>query len=60
LAPVRTYDCPERPADPETRRNSEGKEVVAVKDYVSGRTLKWLKVKQREYRVEERGWETKP
>jgi ATP-dependent DNA ligase len=25
--------------------------------YMSGRTLKWLKVKQREYRVEERGWD---
>jgi ATP-dependent DNA ligase len=25
--------------------------------YVGGRTLKWLKVKQREYRVGERGWE---
>jgi ATP-dependent DNA ligase len=25
--------------------------------YVGGRTLKWLKVKQREYRVEERGWD---
>jgi ATP-dependent DNA ligase len=23
--------------------------------YVGGRTLKWLKVKQRDYRVEERG-----
>lgn len=26
--------------------------------YVPGRTLKWLKVKQRDYRVEERGWST--
>jgi bifunctional non-homologous end joining protein LigD len=26
--------------------------------YVGGRTLKWLKVKQRDYRVEERGWST--
>jgi bifunctional non-homologous end joining protein LigD len=25
--------------------------------YVRGRTLKWLKVKQRDYRVEERGWD---
>jgi len=25
--------------------------------YVGGRTLKWLKVKQLEYRVEERGWD---
>ena len=24
--------------------------------YVGGRTLKWLKVKQHEYRVGERGW----
>jgi ATP-dependent DNA ligase len=24
--------------------------------YVGGRTLSWLKVKQKEYRVEERGW----
>ena len=27
--------------------------------YVPGRTLKWLKVKQRDYRVEERGWDPK-
>ena len=27
--------------------------------YVGGRTLKWLKVKQSEYRVEERGWGTR-
>lgn len=26
--------------------------------YVPGRTLKCLKVKQRDYRVEERGWST--
>jgi ATP-dependent DNA ligase len=25
--------------------------------YVAGRTLKWLKVKQPNYRVEERGWD---
>jgi len=24
--------------------------------YVGGRTLKWLKVMQRDYRVQERGW----
>jgi ATP-dependent DNA ligase len=28
--------------------------------YVGGRSLKWLRVKQPDYRVEERGWETKP
>lgn len=37
-----------------------GYEGMVVKDpeskYVGGRTLKWLKVKQRDYRVEERGW----
>jgi hypothetical protein len=27
--------------------------------YVDGRTLKWLKVKQRDYRVEERGWDSR-
>ena len=27
--------------------------------YVGGRTLKWLKVKQRHYRVEERGWDSR-
>src|SRR5713226_8627976 len=27
--------------------------------YIGGRTLRWLKVKQRDYRVEERGWEPK-
>ena len=27
--------------------------------YVGGRTLSWLKVKQREYRVEERGWDSR-
>jgi ATP-dependent DNA ligase len=38
-----------------------GYERMVAKDpqspYVAGRTLKWLKVKQREYRVEERGWD---
>jgi ATP-dependent DNA ligase len=27
--------------------------------YVGGRTLKWLKVKQRDYRVEERRWDSR-
>jgi len=27
--------------------------------YLGGRTLKWLKVKQRDYRVEERGWDAR-
>ena len=40
-----------------------GYEGLVAKDpaspYVGGRTLKWLKVKQRDYRVEERGWEPK-
>jgi hypothetical protein len=27
--------------------------------YVCGRTLNWLKVKQRDYRVEERGWDSR-
>ena len=39
-----------------------GYEGLVAKDpkspYVGGRTLKWLKVKQRDYRVEERGWST--
>lgn len=26
--------------------------------YVGGRTLKWLKVKQGDYRVEKRGWDS--
>ena len=38
-----------------------GPEGLVAKDpdsrYVGGRTLKWLKVKQRECRVEERGWD---
>jgi ATP-dependent DNA ligase len=37
-----------------------GDEGLAAKDesspYRGGRTLSWLKVRQREYRVEERGW----
>jgi len=40
---------------------ARGYEGLVAKDpqslYVGGRTLKWLKVKQREYRVEERGWD---
>jgi ATP-dependent DNA ligase len=39
---------------------ARGYEGLVAKDpaspYVGGRTLKWLKVKQRDYRVEERGW----
>ena len=27
--------------------------------YTGGRSLKWLKVKQRDYRVEERGWDSR-
>jgi ATP-dependent DNA ligase len=38
-----------------------GYEGLVAKDpassYVGGRTLKWLKVKQQDYRVAERGWE---
>ena len=38
-----------------------GYEGLVAKDpesrYVGGRTLKWLKVKQPDYRVEERGWD---
>ncbi len=41
----------------------KGYEGMVAKDpespYVGGRTLKWLKVKQRDYRVEERGWDPK-
>ncbi len=41
-----------------TERGYEG---LVAKDptspYEAGRTLKWLKVKQREYRVEKRGWD---
>jgi ATP-dependent DNA ligase len=40
-----------------------GYEGLVAKDpaspYVDGRTLKWLKVKQRDYRIGERGWEPK-
>ena len=40
-----------------------GYEGLVAKDpqspYVAGRTLKWLKVKQRDYRVEERGWDSR-
>jgi ATP-dependent DNA ligase len=40
-----------------------GWEGLVAKDeaapYVGGRTLKWLKVKQRDYRVTERGWDNK-
>jgi len=40
-----------------------GYEGLVAKDpaspYVGGRTLKWLKVKQRNYRVEERGWDSR-
>jgi bifunctional non-homologous end joining protein LigD len=39
-----------------------GYEGLVLKDpespYVAGRSLKWLKVKQANYRVEERGWHT--
>jgi ATP-dependent DNA ligase len=39
----------------------KGYEGIVAKDpqspYVGGRTLKWLKVKQPNYRVEERGWD---
>jgi bifunctional non-homologous end joining protein LigD len=39
---------------------SRGYEGIVAKDnespYVAGRTLKWLKVKQRDYRSAERGW----
>jgi len=38
-----------------------GWEGLVAKDpestYAGGRTLKWLKVKQRDYRVAERGWD---
>ena len=27
--------------------------------YAGGQTLKWLKVKQRDYRIEERGWDSR-
>jgi bifunctional non-homologous end joining protein LigD len=40
-----------------------GWEGLVAKDpqslYVGGRTLKWLKVKQRDYRIEERGWDSR-
>lgn len=39
---------------------ARGYEGIAAKDngskYVARRTLKWLKVKQRDYRTAERGW----
>jgi bifunctional non-homologous end joining protein LigD len=40
-----------------------GYEGLVAKDpaspYAGGRTLKWLKVKQRDHRVEERGWDSR-
>jgi ATP-dependent DNA ligase len=37
-----------------------GYEGLVAKDpespYVAGRSLRWLKLKQRDYRVKERGW----
>ena len=40
-----------------------GYEGMVAKDeaspYKGGRTLSWLKVKQRDYRVEERGWDNR-
>jgi hypothetical protein len=40
-----------------------GYEGLVAKDpaspHVGGRTLKWLKVKQQDYRVEERGWDSR-
>jgi len=40
-----------------------GYEGLVAKDpaspYVGGRTLSWLRVKQRAYRVEERGWDSR-
>jgi bifunctional non-homologous end joining protein LigD len=42
---------------------ARGYEGLVAKDgesaYVAGRTLKWLKVKQRDYRIDERGWDTR-
>jgi bifunctional non-homologous end joining protein LigD len=41
---------------------ARGYEGIVAKDsdspYVAGRSLKWLKVKQKDYRVAERGWAT--
>ena len=43
---------------------ARGYEGIVAKDndspYIPGRSLKWLKVKQQDYRVKERDWETKP
>ena len=40
-----------------------GYEGLVAKDprspYVSERTLKWFKVKQRDYRIEGRGWDSR-
>ena len=40
-----------------------GYEGLVAKDpespYVPGRTLKWLKVKQRDYRIEEQDWDSR-
>ena len=42
---------------------ARGYEGIVAKDpdsrYVPGRTLSWLKVRQRDYRLEERGWDPK-
>ena len=37
-------------------RGYEGLMAMDPESPLGGRTLKWLKVRQRDYRVEERGW----
>ena len=61
MLPVRRLSDDGLKAWPEAvSRDYEG---LVAKDpaspYVGGRTLKWLKVKQRDYRVEERGWDSR-
>jgi ATP-dependent DNA ligase len=55
--PVRRLSANGLEAWQEALRGYEG---IVAKDpespYVPGRTLKWLKVKQRDYRVKERGF----
>jgi len=40
-----------------TKRSTTGMAKDPESPYIGGRTLKWLKVKQPKYRVEERGWD---
>jgi len=60
--------CPGSPVEPERVRCVGGGAPPRVgglrrkgpeSKYTGGRSLKWLKVKQRDYRVKERGWDSR-